>query len=395
MKSKAIRPALALALVVGMGALLFASLVVPSAHAELELKTLQKLQNERRALAKALTPSVVAVAAQRPDFGPGQTGMAGATSKAASGFVVDGDYVVTNIESGQLGRDVAIGNSVWLFDHQGTEFGGKVVGTDQRNLLVLIKMDDKHPDLPSLKLADSDKVKMGQTAVMVGNTLDSMLVDGVTSFSYGMVSGFYRFEPVDVLKPNDTDTGGDPYKGNVLETDCAIHDGDHGSPLVNLDGEVIGMTCAHYMAGRHMGCAVPSNQIRAVLAQLKKGVAQDDLAQAELGFGVRKPEGEKSIYIKSVTKDGPAAKAGIPVGWELLRVDNYRIPRFDRLKEMLGVGYIERNRVIRSAFGQRSMTVPVSYGVPVGTHIQLTLRNPDTGEEKTFDLITGQKEEDF
>jgi hypothetical protein len=76
-------------------------------------------------------------------------------------------------------------------------------------------------------------------------------------------------------------------------------------------------------------------------------------------------------------------------------VDNYRIPSWDRLREMLGVGYITRERTVGNMFSRRKVDVPVSYGVPVGTHMQLTLRNPEDGTETTIDLIVGEKAEDF
>jgi S1-C subfamily serine protease len=235
---------------------------------------------------------------------------------------------------------------------------------------------------------------MGAAVCGFGNTLDSLLIDREIAMSYGTASGFYRFEPINVLTPDDPNTNGDPYKGNVLEVDVAIHDGDHGGPIVNMDGEVVGMSCAHFMAGRHLGCAVPSNQIRAVLPQLKKGIAQDELAQGTVGFSWMHPAGHKDqVFISKVAKDGPAANAGIEKGMQLVRVDNYRIPNYDRVLEMLGGGYITR-KTQRSMFAP-ARVVPVSYGVPVGTHIQLTLRNPEDGKEKTVDLVVGEKAEDF
>ncbi|MBX3474597.1 MAG: trypsin-like peptidase domain-containing protein [Planctomycetes bacterium] len=378
---------------------------VPAAEAQQGAPTLKALQSERVAIAKALTPAVVAVAQTRPNFGAdGQTGMAGGNAIAASGFVVDGDFVLTDLEAGPLLQPgtgdamyMEIGKPVWMMAHDGTEFSGKVVGRDRRNLMLLIRMDEGHPDLPSLKFGDSDKAAMGSTAMALGNTLDSLLIDRVVSFSYGTVSGFYRFEPVDVLKPEDENSAGDPYKGNVLEVDVAVHPGDHGGPIFNLDGEVIGMMCGHFMAGRHLGCAVPSNQLRAVLPQLKKSVPEGELAQGYLGFFAKRPEGDKRIFISKVDDGSPAHKAGIKVGQELVRVDNYRIPAFERLAEMLGSKPIVRKRKVGGGMFQREREVemPVSYGVPVGTHIQLTLRDPETGKERTVDLIVGEKAEDF
>lgn len=390
--------AVALAGVIGVFAV-----TAPQADAEPSFETLKSLQKERRGFSKALTPAVVAITAgdKAPDIGGDQqTGMAAGSALAASGFVVDGDYVVTCIESGPMMTDtedryLKKGDPVWMMAHDGTGFGGKVVGRDRRNLLLLIKMDAGHPDLPSLRFGDSDKADMGTTVFGFGNSLDSLLVDRQISVSYGTVSGFYRFEPIDVMDPENVNTGGDPYKGNVLEVDVAVHDGDHGGPIINLDGEVVGMMCAHYMAGRHLGCAVPSNQIRAVLPQLKKGIDEDELAQGDLGFAAKTPAGDPNIYISKVDPDGPAAKAGMQLGWQLVRVDNYRIPNWDRLKEMLGIGYITREREVGGMFGSRKVKVPVSYGVPVGTHMQLTLRNPEDGTEKTIDLVVGEKPEDF
>jgi S1-C subfamily serine protease len=283
--------------------------------------------------------------------------------------------------------------TVWMMAHDGTQFGGKVIGRDMRNLLLLVKMDAGHPNLPSLKLGDSDKVAMGSAVCGFGNSLDSLVIDRQISMSYGTASGFYRFEPVDPMTPDKADTSGDAYKGNVLEVDVAVHSGDHGGPVVNMDGEVVGMLNAHFMAGRHLGCAVPSNQIRAVLAQLKKGVPEGELAQGDFGFGVVKPEKRSEIFIKSVKADGPAAKAGMVEGWELVRVDNYRIPNIDRLGEMLGKGRITRK--VGGGLFQRDSEITVSHGVPPGTHIQLTLRNPEDGTEKTIDLVVGEKAEDF
>ncbi|MCF6228894.1 MAG: hypothetical protein L3J82_09605, partial [Planctomycetes bacterium] len=85
--------------------------------------------------------------------------------------------------------------------------------------------------------------------------------------------------------------------------------------------------------------------------------------------------------------------AGIKAGWQLVRVDNYEIPKFNRLREMLGVGHIKRKVKTGGMFG-RAFDLTVSYGLPPGTHIQLTFKMED-GKEKTVDLIVGAKEEDF
>lgn len=376
-------------------AVLAASSQVNSVNAD-GTETLKKLQAERVALVKKLTPSVVAVADKRPDLSnPAATGMAQGAAGACSGFVVDDEFVVTNFESRET-NDLEPGAACWLMAHDGTEFSGKVVGKDKRNLMLLIKMDDGHPKLPSLKFANSDKVEMGSTEISLGNTLDSLLIDREISASYGTVSGFYRFEPIGVLNAEE---GGDAYRGNVFEIDSAVHPGDYGGPVCNLDGEVIGMMTPHWMAGRHMGTAVTSNQLASVLPQLKKGVKQDDLAQATLGFKAKKPKGEdeSSLWVSEVTAGGPAEKAGLKVGQKLLRVDNYKIPSLARLSEMLGTKYLEREMTVGGGGLTRPQKrmVPVSYGMPVGTHILLTISEADGSNERTVDLVAVQKEDDF
>jgi S1-C subfamily serine protease len=367
------------------------------------VSTLEALQEERAALARSLAPAVVAIALTRPVLTPDAlSGMTGPSADAAAGFVWEGRWVVTTIEALPLrrpgeGEFASIGDAVWMMAHDGTAFSGRVAGRDLRNLLLLVRMDDGHPDLPSLTLGDSDRAAIGSTAMGLGNSLNSIVMDRHVHFSFGAVTGFYRFEPVDVLKPDDPASGGDPYKGNALETDVAVHSGDHGGPLVNLRGEVIGMLCAHFMPGRYLGTAVPSNQIRAVLPQLKRGVAEDDLPQGHLGFRVRESGFGGDILITEVEAGGPAHQAGLEPGWVLTRVDNYEIPDWDRLREMLGVGRVFREVTVSGGLfsAPRRVELPVSYGVPVGAHMQLTVRHAQTGREKTVNLIVGQKEEDF
>ncbi len=371
------------------------------AQGEPSLTTLQALQDERRSMVSAFAPSIVAVARSRPNLANmGQTGMAGGRASAATGFVVDGDYVLTCMEAGPLivgGADPFMtpgpSSKVWMMAHDGTEFEGVVIGRDVRNLLLLIRMQDGHPKLPSLTLGDSDALPMGSSCVSLGNSLDSMLIDRVVSMSYGSVSGSYRFEPIDVMTPGAEGTHGDPYKGNVLEVDVAVHDGDYGGPVLNLDGQVIGMLNSHFMAGRHLGSAVPSNQIRAVLPQLKKGIKEDELAKAELGFAAGTRADKHGIFINRVTPGGPADKAGIKADMQLVRIDNYRIPGFDYLREMLGVGRLTQK--VGGSMFEPGREVTISYGLPVGTHIQLTLLDPATGRERTVDLVVGEKQEDF
>ena len=209
-----------------------------------------------------------------------------------SGFVLDGDgYVVTNDHV----IDHATSIKVRLNDE--SEFDAKVVGADSRTDLALLKIDAKKP-LPHVELGDSDKARVGDAVIAVGNPFG--LGDTVTS---GIISARGR----------DLDTG--PYV-DYFQTDAAINRGNSGGPLFNVVGEVIGVNSAIFSPNGGsvgVGFAIPSNVVKTVTTQLKD---HGTVARGWLGVTVQPvtseiadatgAKGQKGALVAQVASDGPA-----------------------------------------------------------------------------------------
>ena len=216
-----------------------------------------------------------------------------------SGFIIDGEgYVVTNNHVIQGAEDI----TVILRDD--TQLKAKLVGSDARVDLAVLKVDPpgKKP-LPAVKFGDSDKTRVGDWVVAIGNPFG--LGHSVTA---GIISARGRSLSNESL---------DDY----LQTDAAINKGNSGGPLFNTDGEVIGVNTAIYSpSGTNAGLAfsIPSNIVKQAADQLREfgrirrgwiGVSYqsvtDDIADS---FGLDRAHG---VLVANVVADGPAAKAGI------------------------------------------------------------------------------------
>ncbi len=220
------------------------------------------------------------------------------TKATGSGVIVRADgYIMTN------NHVVAGADRVVVRLKDGREFTGKVL-RDPRTDLALVKIDAK--DLPAVPFADSDKVKVGQWAMAVGNPFQ--LRGTVT---VGVVSAIHtESDPDNPL----------PYPESI-QTDASINPGNSGGPLVDLDGKIIGINGAIYStSGGNMGIgfAIPSNTAQFVMDQLidKGKVVRGylGLLPADLTPVLADKLGVKQgALVESVDKDSPASKGGIQV----------------------------------------------------------------------------------
>jgi len=269
-----------------------------------------------------------------------------------SGFIISKDgYIMTN------NHVVNEADRITVTLADGREFDAKLVGTDPKSEVALIKIEDSN-ELPVLKLGDSEALQVGEWVLAAGNPFG--LSQSITA---GIVSAVGRDE-----------TGIAEY-GNFIQTDAAINPGNSGGPLLNIDGEVIGINTAIYTrSGGYMGIgfAIPINQAINIKDQLIKygkvsrsvlGVyiqeVDEDLAES---FGLKERGG---ILISSVNEDSAAEEAGIQQG--------------DIVVEMNGVAF---NKL--SAFRNRVAATPPN------TKIELKIfRN---GEYKMISAITKEME---
>jgi serine protease Do len=214
-----------------------------------------------------------------------------------SGFIVSSDgYILTNNHVVEKADEV----TVTLLDKE--EFKAKVVGTDPKIDIALIKIDAKKK-LIYVTLGDSDKLEVGEWVVAIGNPFG--LGHTVTA---GIVSAKGRI------------IGSGPYD-DFIQTDASINPGNSGGPLFNLKGEVVGINTAIVQGGQGIGFATPVQLARSVLDQLKEkgkvtrgwlGVYIQPLTpDAAENLGI---SGRRGALVSDVTSGGPAEKAGIRSG---------------------------------------------------------------------------------
>lgn len=241
-----------------------------------------------------------------------------------SGFFISHDgYLITNNHVIEDADEIV----VQLTDRRA--YDAVVVGTDPRSDLALLKVEEE--GLPWLKIAEPDRLKVGEWVLAIGSPFDLEF-----SASVGIVSAIGR---------SIVNSSGEDYVP-FIQTDVAINPGNSGGPLFNLNGEVVGVNSQIYTrSGGSIGVsfAIPAGVVTNVVNQLKeKGrvdrgwlgvVIQDvdkDLAKA---LGLKKPAG---ALIQDVVRDGPAEKAGLEAGDVITSFDGKRINSSGDLPHIVG-----------------------------------------------------------
>ena len=241
---------------------------------------------------------------------------------SASGFIFDdAGYIMTN-------NHVVMGaNEVEVTLIDGREFKATVVGQDPNTDIAVIKIEGE--DLPSLRLGDSDALRVGDWAIAVGNPLD---LEGTVTV--GVISAKGR---VDL-----NIRGGAPLYQDFIQTDASINFGNSGGPLVNIEGEVIGVNSAVNAQADGIGFAIPIN--------LAKDVADALISDGKVvrGFlGVRPQEitrelaeandlgDTEGVIIASVERDTPAEKAGIEPGDVITDFDGNSITTVSQFRRVV------------------------------------------------------------
>ena len=231
-----------------------------------------------------------------------------------SGIIYDKDgYIITNNHVIERATEIKVKLQ------NGSEYDAKVIGTDPKTDLALIKIEADKP-LPTLSLGDSDALRVGEWVIAIGNPfgLDHTVTVGVVS-AKGRVIG----------------TG--PYD-NFIQTDASINPGNSGGPLLNTDGEVVGINTAIVTAGQGIGFAIPSNITRRVIEDLR---TKGSVVRGWLGVGVQRmnPELAKTFGLEESTgalvaevfDDSPAQKAGIKRGDVIIEFNGSKITTIDTL----------------------------------------------------------------
>nr|WP_126381273.1 DegQ family serine endoprotease [Desulfovibrio ferrophilus] len=226
-----------------------------------------------------------------------------------SGFIISSDgYVVTN------NHVIAEADEIKV-KLQGEEesYDAELIGRDPETDLALLKINTKR-NFPTLKFGDSDKVKVGQWVMAIGNPfgLDHSVTAGIIS-AKGRIIGSGPFD-------------------DFIQTDASINPGNSGGPLLNLDGEVIGINTAIIASGQGIGFAIPATMAKKVIAQLRDN---QKVSRGWLGVTIQavdentaKALGLPKAYgalIASVIPDQPAQKAGIKAGDVIIGIEGKEV----------------------------------------------------------------------
>jgi S1-C subfamily serine protease len=229
-----------------------------------------------------------------------------------SGFVVDArGLILTNNHVVEDARAISVRFST------GEEREAQVLGTDAGNDLAVIKVD-LPANTPVAAMGDSDRVAPGETAIAIGSPFG--LEQTITQ---GIISAVHR----------DWAPGNGRTQRNLLQTDAPINPGNSGGPLLNANGEVIGINSmieSPVRASVGVGFAIPINTAKRLIPQLEAGAHNEPawlgISGAELDATIAKDQGlsvQQGVLVTGIVPGGPAAGAGLRGG----QGQNERIPR--------------------------------------------------------------------
>ncbi len=272
-----------------------------------------------------------------------------------SGFIVDRDGIIlTNAHV------VSKADKVTVTLKDGRSFEGEVRGTDEVTDLAVVKINSRGEDLPIASLGDSSKVEVGDWAIAVGNPVG--LNNTVT---LGIISTLYR---------SSAQVGIPDKRINFLQTDAAINPGNSGGPLLNAQGEVIGINTAIRADAMGIGFAIPINKAKSlqnVLAAGKKvphpyiGVqminltpelARENNQDPNTPFLVPEIDG---VLVVRVLPNTPAQRAGIRRGDVIVKANNQPIKDGGQLQMMVEKSGINQNLQLTIQRGDRTIDLTV------------------------------------
>jgi len=228
-----------------------------------------------------------------------------------SGVIIDPrGYVITNNHV----IDGAARVQIHLKD--GRSFVGEVVGADSQTDVAVIKVEAEN--LPAASLADSEKLKVGQIVLAIGNSLG---LQGGPTVSMGVVSALGRPLP-----------GADFIFEGLIQTDTAINPGNSGGPLADINGRVIGLNTAMIPYAQGVGFAIPSNTVKFVSNQILEhgrvirpwlGISGANLNPAlARRYDIATDSG---VLVVEMDSRGPAYEAGLRVGDVLVELGSQKV----------------------------------------------------------------------
>ncbi|MBQ8526427.1 MAG: trypsin-like peptidase domain-containing protein [Clostridia bacterium] len=239
---------------------------------------------------------------------------------SGSGVIISADgYIVTNNHVIEGATEIGIILS------NGEQYNAKLVGTDSRTDLAVVKIEAS--DLTYAKLGTSSELRVGDTAIAIGNPLGQEFAGTTTQ---GIISGLNRSVTID----NKT--------LNLIQTDAAINPGNSGGALVNNKGQVIGINTAKISSSQYegLGFAIPIDDAKPIVEDLiANGYVKGRPVIGIGGRAVTERDAQAydmkvGVYVVSMTADSPAYMAGIKIGDIITECQGSKIETVDDLNEI-------------------------------------------------------------
>jgi Do/DeqQ family serine protease len=244
-----------------------------------------------------------------------------------SGVIIDGKrgFILTNAHVIESAEKI----KVVLNDER--EFEAKIVGADPDSDLAVLQLDAQQP-LPSVEMGRSDDLMIGETVIAIGNPF---------GFSHTVTTGV--ISAVDRSIRTE-----DRVYLDFIQIDASINPGNSGGPLLNIDGDLIGINTAIYAKAQGIGFAIPINKAKKIIADL---IQYGEVVQTWIGIIVQdldknlaaylKVPDKKGVMVKAVDPQSPADKAGLKEGDIILSIDKKKIASVEdywSLKKAYAVG---------------------------------------------------------
>ena len=301
----------------------------------------------------AVYPGVVGIVNQQYQTGSLKLKTAG----TGSGFILTTDgYIVTN-------QHVVEGAHALLVTFaDGAVVDAELIGSDVQTDVAVLKIDTDR-ELTPLVLGDSDTLRVGEFVLAIGNPISSEELYG--SVTFGIISAKARQINID------------GFTNEYVQTDAAVNPGNSGGPLINMNGEVVGVTSAKYVTAGYdeygnaissegIGFALPINNVMQIVdAMIKTG----NIARPGIGISIATRSEEEAqqtnqpagVYVYSVTEGGPTAQAGLQVGDVIVAIEGKSLER-DAYVELIRSKTIGEQIVFTILRNGETLDIPVTVG---------------------------------
>lgn len=292
-----------------------------------------------------------------------------------SGFIIsESGYIVTNYHV------IKGADQIKVVMHDKKEYEAKVIGTDPMTDLALIKI--KADNLQPLEFGSSNDMSVGSWVVAIGSPfgLEQTVTAGIIS-AKGRIIGSGPFD-------------------DFIQTDASINPGNSGGPLLNLDGEVIGINTAIVRSGQGIGFAIPSDMATGIIEQLtsNKTVQRGWLGVSILDYVAEEGSDEKiakGVYVDRVFDGEPAARAGIKAGDIIFQINDKPISTRRDLQITIAGSAVGQRVDVHVLRDGKEKKIPVKLGKRSETGV-VAMEQPDNYETfgmrlKTLDDETAKK----